>query len=94
MEILNEKPNRCYIVTCQGDPVGIILAQEEDGVLDLKVDYSFPEYRDFSIGLFLAKTLKDQGMKKLVYKGPTEYHIAYLNKVGFVQQDGRYVKEL
>ena len=90
----SEAPNRCYIITCQGAPVGITIGREEDEVLNLVLDYSYPEYRDFSIGEFLVRKLREEGIHKLVYQGPTEHHMAYLSKMGFVNRDGRYIREI
>lgn len=90
----NKEIDRAYIVTCSGNPVGITMGHEEEGTLDLYLDYSFPEYRDFSIGAFLLGALKNDGIKKLVYSGPTEHHMDYLNKMGFKGFDGLYVKTL
>lgn len=88
------KVNDAYIVTCEGAPVGITLGKHEDDVFDLLLDYSFPEYRDFSIGEFLCKSLKSLGIKRLVYSGPTEHHMAYLNKMGFSKVEDHYEKTL
>ena len=92
--INDEGVNRCYLVTCQGAPAGITIGAEKNETLDLILDYSFPEYRDFSIGEYLFQNLKKEGIHKVIYKGPTEHHMPYLNKMGFTQSDGRYIREL
>lgn len=90
-----EKIDRAYVVLCQGKPVGLTLGNmEEEGVLDLKLDYSIPEYRDFSIGSFLFDYLGKKGIRKVVYRGPDEKHTAYLNKQNFVKNGDLYIKEL
>lgn len=86
--------NRAYLITCEGNPVGICLGLEENRVLSLVLDYSLPEYRDFSIGQFLVTRLKKEGIEKLVYKGPTENHMAYLNKLGYKNINDQYEKVL
>ena len=96
--VLEREPGQiglCYIVTCAGAPAGIVLANHDSPeTLDLLLDYSLPEYRDFSIGAFLADQLKTAGIRTLTYGGPTENHMDYLNKMGFRKQDGIYVKDL
>ena len=92
-EILSDV-NRTYIVTCSGNPVGLVVGKEEGTVLNLILDYSYPEYRDFSIGLFLMNKLKEEGISKLVYDGPTEHHMPYLNKMGYEHVNGQYEKLL
>ena len=88
----------CYMVTCQGDPAGIAIGSlvltDEDKVFYMLMDYSLPEYRDFSLGLFLAEALKKEGFTKMIYDGPAEHHMDYLNKMAFVEDNGVYVKRL
>ena len=66
----------------------------EDGTLDMLLDYSLPEYRDFSIGEFLSIRLKEEGIRRLTYAGPTANHMAYLSKLHFSERNGIYEKEL
>lgn len=86
--------NRTYIISCNGKPVGLTLGKLEGDKLDLLLDYSIPEYRDFSIGAYLINRYKEEGIKKLIYSGPTENHTAYLTKLGFIKTEGGYEKEL
>ncbi|MBQ9494406.1 MAG: YgjV family protein [Treponema sp.] len=86
--------NRAYIVCCKNKPAGIMIGEEQNGVMELLLDYSTPEYRDFSIGTFLMSKLPSDSIKKLVYKGPTMYHEKYLAKIGFVKAGDAYEKEL
>ena len=86
--------NRTYIVTCGGNPAGIVVGKEDEGIMKLILDYSFPEYRDFSIGQFLLRRLKAEGVNKLVYDGPTENHIQYLNKMGFEKVGEHYERKI
>ena len=86
--------NRAYLVTCEGNPVGICLGLEDNKAMTLVLDYSLPEYRDFSIGQFLVNRLKKEGIEKLIYKGPTENHMAYLDKLGYKNVNGQYEKVL
>ena len=86
--------SKVYVVSCNGKPVGLTVGQKEGETMDLLLDYSIPEYRDFSIGAYLINRFKEQGIRKLSYGGPTENHIPYLTKLGFVERNGRYEKEL
>ena len=50
--------DRAYVVLCQGKPVGITLGNaEDDDTLDLKLDYTIPEFRDFSIASMINSLL-------------------------------------
>lgn len=86
--------NRAYIITCNGNPAGITIGKESDGTFNLRLDYSFSEYRDFSIGQFLMRKLKEEGIHTLIYDGPTENHIPYLTKMGFQELGGHYERVL
>lgn len=86
--------SKVYVVSCNGKSVGLTVGQKEGETMDLLLDYSIPEYRDFSIGAYLINRFKEQGIRKLSYGGPTENHIPYLTKLGFVERNGRYEKEL
>ena len=89
-----EEVNRCYLVTCHRAPAGIALGHREGDEMELFLDYSLPEYRDFSIGSFLMNKLKEEGIKKLIYDGPSQNHMAYLNKMGFKEVQGVFEKTL
>lgn len=86
--------NRGYIVTCQEKPVGITLGIENDNNLDLLLDYSIPEYRDFSIGTYLCECLAKKGLKSITYSGPIDNHMKYLENLGFTKEGNGYRKQL
>ena len=86
--------NSRYIVCHNGKPVGIMLGKREDSTLDIVLDYSIPEYRDFSVGEFLFSKIPSDGIKTMIYRGPDANHKAYLSKLGFVNKDGYYTLEL
>ena len=83
-----------YVVFCEGKPVGMSLGRKQGDVLDLKLDYSIPEYRDFSIGGFLFDYIAKSDIKKIVYRGPDVNHKDYLKSQGFVKEGDAYVKNL
>ena len=84
--------NRVYMVFHGAEPAGILLGREENGVLDVALDYSTPAYRDCSVGLFLLNNLPRPF--KLRYANAEENHLAYLKRLGFAEQDGVWEKEL
>ena len=86
--------NKGYIIMCGQIPVGITLGTSKNGVMNLILDYTIPEYRDFTIGNYLVSMLPEEGIKKLVYDGPTENHLLYLDKMGYKLEDGKFVKNL
>jgi hypothetical protein len=84
-----------YLICHDGTPAGIFIGKEaSENNVDILLDYSLPEYRDFSIGKFLFSKLPDEGVRTLTYKGPDEYHKDYLSKYEFIKEDGVYKKTL
>ena len=83
-----------YIIWCNGSPAGIVLADKEGDTIYTRLDYSFPSSRDFSVGAFVVQEFKKQGFKKIVYTGPSEKHLKYLNKLGYVQKENYFEKVL
>lgn len=88
--------DQLYLVCCGGNPAGILLAEEtEPGSLRVALDYSTPTYRDCSIGAYLYARLPAQGVHTLIFREETsQAHEAYLLKMGFVREEGAYIKRL
>lgn len=82
-----EHLNRAFLV-CHGDtPAGILLGREQDGVLDVALDYSTPVYRDSSEGRYLLEHLPQEGISLLRYENAEAGHLGYLKKMGYQQKD-------
>ena len=86
------EPNVAYMVFHGSEPAGILLGREEDGCLDVSLDYSTPAYRDCSVGAFLLDSLRD--VRLIRYTDAEESHLAYLRKLGFTEKDGVWEKTL
>ena len=85
----------CGFVVChEGRPAGIMIGTLEGSELDIKLDYSTAEYRDFSIGRFLMSKLSGEGIKMLKYTGDDTNHKEYLKNTGFVSVGDHYEKKL
>ena len=87
--------DRAYVVCCSGNPAGVLLGREQGkGVVDVKLDYSVPAYRDCSVGAYLYSKLPAKGIHTLTYSEmESDTHAAYLVKMGFVKENGIYVKK-
>ena len=86
--------DRCLVVLHEGKPVGFTFCHKEGNSLVLDLDYTIEQYRDFSIGSLLLKKYKEEGIDKLIYRGPVENHQSYLQSLGFVYEDGSYICRL
>ena len=92
---LNEAIDAAYVTYCNGTPAGILLGKkQEDGTLKIVLDYTTAEYRDCSVGVYLYEQLPSAGVNKLVMAEPSEKHVGYLNKMGFVKEGDTYSKNL
>ena len=93
---LDFTPDSSAYVICYNEvPAGIFVGKmrpSEDGVMDIQLDYSMPEYRDFSIGAYLFSQLPDEGVKALYYNGPDDHHQDYLKKYDFAKTGEGYHK--
>ena len=81
-----------YIVCCEGVPAGVLAGKKEGDALEISFDYTTLTYRDCSAGRFLYAKLAEEGYKKFICKKVTEGHKSYLEKMGFVKENGVYVK--
>lgn len=83
-----------YLICNHSDCAGILVASKSDNTLQVSLDYTTPAYRDTSVGKFLYKTLKEEGIKKLRANAPVEVHAKYLLKMGFKQNQDSFEKDL
>lgn len=84
-----------FLVCRDAAPAGILAGRAlEDGGLEVVLDYATPQYRDCSVGQYLYRQLAQRGYRTLAVPAASEVHGAYLKKMGFVQDGGRYVKDL
>jgi len=72
---------------------GVLAGVSEGDRLNLIIEYTTKQYRDCKVGPFVYGKLADS-YKKLVYAGSNEKHIAYCKKVGYLEENGEYVKTL
>ena len=81
-------------IQCDQRPAALFAAKAEDRTMDILMDYSVPEFRDFSVGAWLMEKLPEEGVRTLVYRGPAEHHKEYLAKMGYVKEGDRYICRL
>lgn len=84
--------NRVYMVFHGSEPAGIMIGQQEDGAMDVLLDYSTGAYRDCSVGKFLLANLNKPML--LRYCDAEETHLHYLKSLGFVEKNGVWEKQL
>ena len=95
IRIDRQEADAAYLICHNMTPAGVLLGRErERGTLEILLDYSTPEYRDCSVGKYLYGRLQEQGVCRLVFPGEPGKHEDYLKRMGFVREDGAYVKSL
>lgn len=83
-----------FVICCEQMPAGILLGKVREGVMEMRLYYSTPAYRDFAVGTFLYRTLPERGIRRLYIPDPGR-HRAILRKMGFNEQKGRgFVRDL
>ncbi|MBN2618839.1 MAG: YgjV family protein [Spirochaetales bacterium] len=79
-------------------PVNLVIFKEQgNGITEILIDYTIPEYRDFLNGKYILSLFTDSGSsnKQLVVKSNSKDHIKYLNRLGFIKNDaGLFVKRI
>lgn len=91
-----EKAIRGFLVCAGSMPVGIMTGiRENETTFAIELDYSIPSYRDCSVGTYLLGYLKaQQGICEVVFRNPSEGHVGYLDRVGYVKSEDGYRKTL
>ncbi|MGL5260331.1 MAG: YgjV family protein [Lachnospiraceae bacterium] len=84
----------CFVVFCDATPAGVMIGKLSKDTIEVSLDYSTPTYRDCSVGKFLYAKLLEQGIKRIAFCGNYEKHESYLKKVGFIKQNGIYIKDM
>lgn len=82
--------NNGFIILRNVVPVGLFIYEEKsDGIIEIKLDYIIPDYRDFKNVSFTlssqAELLKQRGFKTFTTTSNIVKHRKYLKKIGFVQ---------
>ncbi len=94
-QTIDPQMDTVYMVFCNGDPAGILLGKTvEQGIVAASLEYATPAYRDCSIGKFLYSALPGENVNTLMMENVSEKHRPYMEKMGFVNQDGCYMKKL
>ena len=80
-----------YMVVHDTVPAGVLLGKKKaDGVMEIVLDYTTPQYRDCSVGRYLYGVLGGQGVTKMSFPDAPAGHVDYLKRVGFVEENGVY----
>lgn len=83
--------NLIYAIYEEDTVVGVTAGIASENEIRLFLDYSTPKYRDCSVGRYVLEHLL-QKYTVVTYTGSNEKHIAYLQKLGYEQRNGRYEK--
>ncbi len=80
-------------------PAMAIVGTVEDGVMDLRLDYAIPRFRDYRMGRFLydsnAEFFVDRNVTMISASAHTKHYVGYLKKMGFTEaESGRYERSL
>ncbi len=82
----------CFFILRNLIPVGLFIYEtKEAGIIDIKLDYVIPDYRDFKNASFTYSTkrdeLKRQGFSMFQVQTTVKEHRIYLLRIGFTQDE-------
>ena len=90
-EFPSDKYNYADIVYYKDTAIGVVVGvMNPDRTLDIYLDYTGPEYRDFSAGKQVYRKYKEIGLSKVTFKANPDKSVAYLEKMGF-EKEGDYL---
>ena len=83
-----------FLVCSDSRPVGIMIGERfDEHTFSIELDYTIPQYRDCSVGVFLYDYLENaQQIDKFILSVNAENHENYLQKMGFIKADGKYTR--
>lgn len=88
----------CFFILRNMMPAGLFLARVQGEEAQVRLDYVVPHYRDFQVARFIfgenAAFFRARGIRRFVSEGGSAIHRRYLEKMGFVEQGGMYVREI
>ena len=94
-DVLSAQTDTAFLVCCGAVPAGILTGRTlGGGVLEVSLDYTTPQYRDCSVGRFLYQRLAARGYRTLTVPAASRVHGEYLQRMGFVREGDRYIKDL
>ena len=70
-------------------PAGVFIAEiEENGDMEVRLDYVTPDYRDLKVGDFLLREqldyFRERGVRRIVSPAGSARHANYLKEMGFI----------
>jgi hypothetical protein len=86
---------RAFLVLHGDETVGVVLAHEEDGVLQIELDWVSPRFRDFAPGEFVwrrSEVLREQGLRRVV--SPPAMVAPYYDRIGFRREGDVFVMDV
>ena len=87
-----------YCLVRNASPIGLLVGRVDSaGCFEIDLDYVGPPHRDFRMGTFLYHQndfFRRQGVSTLRAAATGSSHDGYLERMGFVRQDGGFIKTL
>lgn len=85
--------NYTRIIYCQNKIVGLCVGKLDGKNLAIYLDYTIKEYRDYSVGKYLFEAIPKEGISTIELRQRTKHHYLYLQKMGFVHEGDRFIKQ-
>ncbi len=95
-DFANSFENQEIFIVLKGCQIaGVISGTKLGDTFEIYLDYTSPEYRDFSVARFLYEYLPESlHVKSLQATSNVPAHLSYLKKMGFCEKDGVMIKNV
>mgnify|MGYP001811955326 CR=1 FL=1 len=78
-------------------PAGVFIGVPRGEVMEVRLDYAIPRYRDYKVGRFLYSpdsAVFAESIRRIEAKARTPRHRSYLKRMGFRPESGLWVLDL
>ena len=88
----------CFFILRNMVPTGLFIVNVQGEEALIKLDYVIPNYRDFKIARFIFEEnpifFEQRGVRRFVSEAGSNPHSKYLEKMGFVENDNQFFREI
>ena len=90
----SDEINYTRLIYCENKIAGLCAGKLTDGVLNIFIDYTVKEYRDYSVGRYLFASFPSDNITTVEVSQKTKHHDLYMRKMGFVREGDRFTKKI
>ena len=93
-----EKTQVCFFILRNMVPAGLFIVNVDSGTAHILLDYVIPNYRDFKVARFIfgenSIFFEKRGIRQFVSEAGSNFHKKYLERMGFVKEEGVFIRKI